>query len=61
MPEGHITDEADIALYGFVCFSAIGGVLVSAHIDAVYESEFSVERLLDSIITEDHNVLRFLG
>jgi uncharacterized membrane protein len=53
--EGHITGEADLALHGSECLwlSVIGWVLLSAHIEAISESEYSDERLSDSTLTGD--------
>jgi uncharacterized membrane protein len=44
-----------LALHGSECFwfSLIGRVLLSVHIDAISESEYSDERLSDSTLTGD--------
>jgi hypothetical protein len=57
LPEGHITGEADLARHGSDCllFTLVGGVLLSAHMEAISESEYSDEKLSNSTLTGDRS------
>jgi hypothetical protein len=57
LPGEHISGVADLALHGSDClgFSSIGGLLLSAHINAIYKSECSDEGLSDSTLTGDRS------
>jgi hypothetical protein len=58
LPEGHITDDADLALLRSVslCCSLVEGILLSVHVGVIFESEYSDEERLGSMLTGDRNV-----
>jgi hypothetical protein len=55
LPGEHISGEADLALHGCLGLSLIGGLLLSAQIDAISESEYSDEGLSDSTLTGERS------